>query len=206
MTIDEAALQCRSASLTGWDLVAFAQSLVNRQMTYSYSNSFDMPRAAFEKGRGYCWHQAGALQLIFIRLRITSRMVHAVKNEFPKMVREGVALAPHLSGHVWCRVTMNGSEKDVCPGHPDNRPGVIHFKPVSSVRNWNPVIAFFSYLGSAMVNARRLKALERLKQQQACKWNPELCPCKKKNCPRYKNCDTCREHHHTNGGLPYCER
>lgn len=38
------------------------------------------------------------------------------------------------------------------------------------------------------------------------KWNPETCPCKKKNCPRYKKCDECKQYHYERGGLPYCER
>ena len=183
MTIDEAALKCQSTGLSGWDLVACAQALVNRQMTYSYSNSFDSPEEAFAKGCGYCWHQASALNSILSRLGINSRLVHAVKNRIPETVREGVTIKPFVSGHVWCRVRVDGEEKDVCPGHPDNKPGIIHFQPISPVREWGPVIAWFSYHGSASVNAQRLKKFEKLKEQQERKWNPELCPCKKKNCP-----------------------
>lgn len=36
--------------------------------------------------------------------------------------------------------------------------------------------------------------------------DPSLCPCKKKSCPRYRNCDTCRAHHAAADGPPYCER
>lgn len=206
MTIDQAVLECRGTGFTGWELVACAQALVNRQMTYSYSNSYDSPETAFEKGHGYCWHQASALNGLLAQLGIQSRLVHAVRNEIPETVLEGVTIRPFVSGHMWCRVTVDGEEKDVCPGHPANSPGVIHFKPISPVREWGPVIAWFSYHGSAAINKQRLKKFEKLKEQQAARWNPELCPCKKKNCPRYKDCDACREHHRTNGGRPYCER
>ena len=60
-----------------------------------------------------------------------------------------------ISGHVWCRVTIDGVEKDVCPGSKDGLPGVIPFRPLGRVRGWNPLIDFFSFYGSALVNARR---------------------------------------------------
>jgi hypothetical protein len=175
-------------------------------MAYSYSNSYDSPEEAFEKGYGYCWHQASALSAILSRLGVKHRLVHAFRNRIPETVREGVTIKPFVSGHMWCRVTTDGEEKDVCPGHPDNRPGAVHFEPLSPVRDWGPVIAWFAYHGSAAVNERRLKKFEQLKAQQACKWNPDLCPCKKKKCPRYKNCEACREHHASQDGRPYCER
>ena len=206
MTIDEAVLQCRGTGLAGWELVACAQALVSAQMTYSYTNSYDTPEQAFEKGRGYCWHQASALNGILAKLGIQSRLVHAVRNEIPETVLEGVTIPPFVSGHLWCRVTVDGEEKDVCPGRATNSPGVIHFKPISPVREWGPVIEWFTYHGSAGVNKQRKKKFDKLKAQQDARWNPDLCPCKKKNCPRYKNCDACREHHRTNDGLPYCER
>ncbi len=206
MTIDEAALQCRGTGLAGWELVACAQALVNAQMTYSYTNSYDTPEQAFEKGRGYCWHQASALNGILAKLGIQSRLVHAVRNEIPETVLEGVTIPPFVSGHLWCRVTVDGEEKDVCPGRATNSPGVIHFKPISPIREWGPVIEWFTYHGSAGVNKQRKKKFDKLKEQQAARWNPDLCPCKKKNCPRYKNCDTCREYHRTKGNRPYCER
>lgn len=206
MTIDEAALQCRGTGLTGWELVACAQALVSSRMTYSYTNSYDTPEQAFQKGRGYCWHQASALNGILAKLGIQSRLVHAVHNEIPETVLEGVTIPPFVSGHLWCRVTVDGEEKDVCPGRATNSPGVIHFKPISPVREWGPVIEWFTYHGSAGVNKQRKKKFDKLKAQQAARWNPDLCPCKKKNCPRYKNCDACKEYHYAGGGLPYCER
>jgi hypothetical protein len=34
----------------------------------------------------------------------------------------------------------------------------------------------------------------------------ELCPCKKKDCPRWGQCDICREYHYGKGKKPFCER
>lgn len=206
MTIDHAIKQCRESSLSGWALVEYAQRIVASHMTYSYSNSYDSPEKAFEKGRGYCWHQASALNTILQALGIQSRLVHAVRNLIPEKVFEGVSIPEHVSGHVWCRVAIDGEEKDVCPGHRDNRPGAIHFQPLSPVKEWNRVIAFFSYWGSAMVNAWRLRKINMKKKKTKEKWNPDTCPCKKKNCPRYKKCKECKQHHDSHDGPPYCER
>lgn len=206
MTIGDAVTQCRETGLSGWALVEYAQKLVSGQMSYSYSNSFDFPATAFEKGRGYCWHQANALNKILSALGLDSRRVHAVKNRIPAKQFEGVNIEPHISGHIWLRVSIGGEEKDVCPGHPDNAPGCIHFTPVSKVRQWNAFIAFWSYLGSAMVNAQRLRRIDMKKKKLKERWNPDACSCKKKNCPRYKKCDECKEYHYSRQSLPYCER
>ena len=206
MTIETAVNVCRNSDLTGWALVEYTQKLVNQNMTYSFSHSLDSPREAFEKGRGYCWHQASALQMILAELGFTCRLVHAVRNRFPARTLEGVRIPEHVSGHVLCRVTLDGIEKDICPGNPDNRPGFIHFKPLSKVVDWNSFIAFWSYWGSALVNARRLKRFEHLKEKQASKWNPERCPCRKASCPRHGKCNECKEYHYSKGGLPRCER
>lgn len=48
---------CRKTGLRGWELVEYAQRLVNQNMKYSVGNSLDSPQDAFEKGQGYCWHQ-----------------------------------------------------------------------------------------------------------------------------------------------------
>ena len=147
VTIEDAIEACRKTRKEGWALVEYAQKLVSEKMEYSYCNSWDMPKKAFAKGRGYCWQQAGALHLIFAGLGIESKMVHAVKNYFPD--------EDLYSGHVWLRVRMGDTELDVCPGDIGNQPGVIHFKTISPVKNWNPCIAFFSYFGSAWVNTNR---------------------------------------------------
>jgi hypothetical protein len=36
--------------------------------------------------------------------------------------------------------------------------------------------------------------------------NPEKCPCRKKDCPRYRKCEECKANHYAKGGLPFCER
>lgn len=163
MKITEAVEQCKRSGLKGIELIEFAQRLVGSAMSYSYSNSFDFPSKAFEKGRGYCWQQAGSLNRILKKMGLESRLVYASKNIIPEKVYGGIVVKEHISGHVWCKVRYGGTEKDVCPGNGGNRFGKIHFKPVSKVRDWNPFVCFFSYLGSAYINHRRLRAIERLK-------------------------------------------
>ncbi len=205
MTLENALAVCQNSGLHGWDLVQFAQSLVGREMTYSYFNSWDTPQAAFEKGQGYCWHQAGALNWMLTRLGFDSRLVHAFKNQIPQKGLDGVVIKAHTSGHIWCRVIVGGVEKDVCPGHADNRPGQVHFTPLSRVKDWNPRIAFLSYYGSAAVNALRGRAFLKAKKKLLAKWNPQLCPCKKISCPRHRQCDACKAYHYAKNGLPNCE-
>jgi len=91
-------------------------------------------------------------------------MVYATKNIIPEKTFEGIVIPQHDSAHVWCRVECCGVEKDVCPGNDKNIPGKVAFNPVSEVRNWNKWIAFFAYWCSAIVNARRWREIERLKQ------------------------------------------
>lgn len=156
-TIEDAVCICHESGLSGWNLVAFAQRLVNKRMPYSFFNSFDFPKKAFELVMGYCWQQSGALNIILKRLGFKSRLVHAMRNEFPDVVRNGVTLHLGVSGHAWCRVRIGNEEKDVCPGSPDNEPGKVHFKTLSKVYNFRGPIVFFSYLGSAVVNRKRGK-------------------------------------------------
>ncbi len=155
MTIQEAIVACRETGLTGWELVAYAQALVSRTMRYSVENSLDSPAAAFAKGQGYCWHQAKALQGILHGLGLQSRLVHAFRNLFPETVLMGVPVHNFVSGHVWCRITIDGVEKDVCPGNPNNVPGTVHFQSLSPVRKWSRTMDFFTYYGAALFNWRR---------------------------------------------------
>lgn len=166
MTLTEAADECRQSELTGWELVAFAQRLVNRRMRYSVENSLDRPAAAFAKGQGYCWHQAGALNEILLSLGFDSRLVHAFRNRFPETVLMGVPVYNFVSGHVWCRVRLNGGEKDVCPGHADNVPGQTHFTPLSRVREWNRGMEFLTYYGAALFNLHRKRKYGKAKLKQ----------------------------------------
>ena len=158
--IEEAVDQCRRSGLEGIELIEFAQKLVCSNMKYSYSNSFDLPSKAFQKGYGYCWHQASALNRILKKLGLESKLVYSTQNIIPEKVYEGIVVKEHVSGHVWCRVRYGGTEKDVCPGNRSNRFGKVHFKPVSQIRDWNMGACFFSYWGSAFVNFKRLKKLK----------------------------------------------
>lgn len=160
MKLQEAVGVCKNSGLQGVELIEFAQRLVNSNMTYSYSNSFEFPSRAFERGMGYCWHQASALNRILRALGASSRMVYAVKTVIPPREHEGRIVGEHISGHVWCRVRFEGEERDVCPGNPDNRFGTVHFTPLSKVKNWNRWICFWAYWGSAWVNAGRRKKLQ----------------------------------------------
>lgn len=206
MTIQQAIEQCRTSGLTGWDLVEYAQKLVAGNMKYSYFNSFDMPETAFEKGMGYCWQQAGALNRILKGLGFASRLVYATSCRFPDTVREGVTVHIGVSGHVWCRVNLGGGEKDCCPGRPENRPGRLHFEPLTAVREYKGLIKPFSYFGSAAINRKRGKKFLEEKAKLERLHNPEKCPCKKKKCERYKNCEPCIANHRDKGTRPACER
>ena len=155
MQLDEAAERCKQTGLDGWALVAHAQRLVAGTMRYSVENSLDNPQVAFAKGQGYCWHQAHALNRLLQTLGFHSRLVHAFRTLFPETVLMGVTVHNFISGHVWCRVDIDGTEKDVCPGSPQNTPGVLHFTPLSKVREWNKVMDFLTYYGAALVNHRR---------------------------------------------------
>ncbi|MDF2942583.1 MAG: hypothetical protein K0S01_1441 [Herbinix sp.] len=159
MNIEEAVAKCKDSGLEGIELIEFAQRIVNTHMKYSYSNSFDFPSKAFEKGYGYCWHQASTLNRILKNLRIESKLVYATENIIPEKVYEGFVVKEHSSGHVWCRVRYAGEEKDVCPGNINNRFGLVHFRTISKIKDWNLWICFWSYLVSAPINYKRLKEI-----------------------------------------------
>ena len=165
MDINTAVAQCHASGLTGIALIEYAQSWVSQSMAYSYTNSFDLPHRALNKGRGYCWQQASILNELLRKCGFESRMVYCTKNSFPAKTYDGVALPPFISGHVWCRVSYNGQVGDVCPGNPHNRFGVIHFKPLATVKSWNVFICFFSYWGSAGVNRARFRNIQKQKKQ-----------------------------------------
>ena len=68
-TLDDAVAACRRSGLDGWDLVAYAQRLVNRKFTdYSCRNLWDTPAGAFRRGMGYCTQYNLALKQILERL------------------------------------------------------------------------------------------------------------------------------------------
>lgn len=161
MKLHEAVEVCRCSGLEGVELIQFAQKMVGTWMAYSYSNSFDFPSRALERGKGYCWQQASILNRILLALGFQSRLVYAVRTVMPQRVHEGILVAGHISGHVWCRVRYGDREGDVCPGDPENRFDSVHFVPVSAIRNWNGWVCFWAYWGSAWVNTGRRRRLER---------------------------------------------
>lgn len=161
MRVKEAVQQCKRSGLTGIELIEYAQRLVCLNMKYSYTNSFDLPGKAFEKGYGYCWQRASVLNHIFKKIGVESRLVYSTQNIFPEKLYNGVVVKEHISGHVWCNVRCEGKEGDVCPGNIDNQFGRVHFKPVSKIRTWNIFACFFSYWGSAVVNYKRFAEIKR---------------------------------------------
>jgi len=165
MTIKEAIKNCKDSNLSGWELVEYAQHLIHGNMAYSYNNSYDMPAKAFKKGRGYCWQQSKVLQKVLCALGFDCYLIYATRNAIPETQFEGIKVKAHTSGHVWCRVNINGIEKDVCPGNINNKPGKTHFNPLSKTRKWNWFISFWSYWGSSYVNYIRLKEINRLREQ-----------------------------------------
>jgi hypothetical protein len=159
--IEEAIAHCKNTNLFGWELVEYVQKFIHVRMAYSYNNSFDMPYIALKKGKGYCWQQAVVLQKILNYLNFKCNLVYSIKNYIPEKQYEGITIKEHESGHVWCKVIIDGIEKDVCPGNINNKPGKIHFTPLSPVKKWNSFIGFWSYWGSAFVNYRRLKSIKK---------------------------------------------
>ena len=142
----------KADKLEGWDLVAAAQSIVNQKMEYSRRNNWDSPRRAFARGMGYCWQQAEALKMILDGLGIESRLVQSARNLFPpKKIHEYESKGGYC-GHAWLKVNINGVEKDVCPGHPENKPGKIHFVIAGKVSDYKGIIKYLGHLGSVLMN------------------------------------------------------
>ncbi len=160
MEIKGAIDQCKQSGLAGIELIEYAQRLVSSNMKYSYTNSFDFPCKAFQKGQGYCWHQASILNRILKNLGFKSKLVYSTQNIIPEKLYDGIIVKEHISGHVWCKVRCEGTERDVCPGNIDNRFGKVHFRPISKIRTWNIFVCFFSYWGSGIVNYKRLKEIK----------------------------------------------
>jgi hypothetical protein len=154
-TIDDAVCYLRSTGKTGWALVAAAQKLVNAKMEYSRRNSWDSPSRAFRRGMGYCQQQAMALWIILCRLGIEARPVQAFRCRFPPATIHGYRDPGGISGHMWLVVTLDGIEKDVCPGHPDNEPGKVHFELLSRKTAYGAFMRFLGHIGSMIVNVQR---------------------------------------------------
>jgi len=154
-TIDDAVRYLRNTGKTGWALVAAAQKLVNAKMEYSRRNGWDTPARAFRRGMGYCQQQATALLIILHTLGIEALPVQAFRCQFPAATIHGYHDPGGISGHTWLVVTIDGVEKDVCPGHPENAPGKVHFEVLSRKRAYGPVMRLFGHIGSIIINVQR---------------------------------------------------
>lgn len=161
-TIEDAVDVCRATGLCAWDLVAYAQQLAARKVTYSRRNTWDTPARAFERGRGYCQQQAIALKRIYDQLRIPARPVYATRCAFPPKMVDGLPWPGRVSGHVWLRVTIENDEWDVCPGSLDNVPGVTQFRVLSKVHTLYPRLRPWLHVASSLENMRRDWVAQRL--------------------------------------------
>lgn len=161
-TIEDAVDACRNTGLRSWNLVAYAQQLAARKVTYSRRNTWDTPACAFERGRGYCQQQALALMRIYTQLGIQARPVFATRCAFPPKMVDGMPWPGGVSGHVWLRVTLEGDERDVCPGSLDNMPGVTHFRVLSKVHTLYRWLRPWLHLASSLENMRRDRVAWRL--------------------------------------------
>lgn len=166
-TLDDAVEVCQRTHLHGWELVAYAQSLVARKFTYSRLNTWDTPARAFERGMGYCEQQALALKYIYDQLGIEARPVFALRCKFPAKVVDGIPWSGGISGHAWLRVKVDGKEADVCPGAVTNTPGVTQFEVLSKVRTLQPWLRPWTHLGSSIENIRRDMMARRILQRAA---------------------------------------
>lgn len=154
-TIDDAVHYLQSTRKTSWALVAAAQKLVNAKMAYSRRNGWDTPAHAFQRGMGYCQQQGMALLLILRKLGFAVRPVHAFRCQFPPHRIHEYMDPGGISGHMWVVVTIDGVEKDVCPGHPDNEPGIVHFERLSPRREYGPAMRVLGHVGSLILNVQR---------------------------------------------------
>lgn len=119
---------CRDSGLQGWELVAYAQQLVHRKFTrYSILNLWETPAGAFRNSRGYCNQYNTALWVVLRELGFDAKRVFATR------VRQDVNPWWRM-GHTWVQVTIDGRTLDVCAARAENRPGQVHFLPVTEVR------------------------------------------------------------------------
>lgn len=132
---------CQQTGLQGWDLVTYAQRVVSQKFSvYSTLNLWDPPNRAFIHGMGYCTQYNLALKHLLDHLGFETRAVFSLKvrvfdNDNWTM------------GHTWLRVTHNGETRDVCAGRAANKPGQVHFAPMSRVFPGHPFTLFLTHLG-----------------------------------------------------------
>ncbi|MBI9045920.1 MAG: alpha/beta fold hydrolase [Anaerolineaceae bacterium] len=158
LTIADAVKVCQDSKKSAWDLVALAQSIVNQKFNYSRRNPWDTPEKAFERGLGYCIQQTYALKMIYDRLDIPAKPVHAFYNYFPPLEENNIINPAIISGHAWLQVEIQGEIRNVCPGHTENIPGKLHFEILSEIQPLTPLTTILFHLGSVPVNAQRDRA------------------------------------------------
>ena len=140
--IAEAATECRSTGLAGWELVGYATHLVSLQFsTYSLLHPWESPAVAFRRGRGFCTQYNGALAILLNELGFRVRLVYATRVRFKDQPE-------WRFGHTWLRVQAGGELKDVCARSLGNTPGRVQFTPMSRVRDAGRVETLLSTLGS----------------------------------------------------------
>jgi len=150
-TIGEAVSTSQATNLKGWLLVEYVQNLTARKFSYSRCNPWDSPARAFQRGMGYCQQQALALQEIYHRLGINSRIVHALC-KFPASEIDGLLQPERMISHSWLKVQVDNQELDVCPGNLSNRPGMVDFEILSPARSLYRILQPFTHLGSVIIN------------------------------------------------------
>jgi hypothetical protein len=80
------------------------------------------------------------LKIIYDALGINCRAVFATRCCYPSQMVDGRLSKEPVNGHAWLKVTIDGTELDVCPGSENNRPGVVNFTVLSGVKTLFPAI------------------------------------------------------------------
>lgn len=157
----------RSSGLQGWELTALAQRLVASQMAYSRRNNWDTPARAFARGMGYCHQKTLALHWLLVRLGIKSTPVAATRCAFPATRVHNYAVPARVSGHCWLSAKIRGEVRPVCPEHPANLPGKVHFEVLSPQKEYRGVFRLAGHIGSIIANVARDNEAVRLSTGRA---------------------------------------
>ncbi len=151
LTVEDAVAACKDTGLKGWELVAYAQSLVAHKINYARTNPWDSPETSFRQGQGYCMQQAQALEKVYNALGIQCRLVYADRCRFWSSDLTNTVVI----SHAWLKVTINGEEKDVCPGDINNFPGYTNFDVLSKVKNMKTPLRPLTHIAFVLGNISR---------------------------------------------------
>lgn len=152
MTIEAAVKACRETKYTGWQMVTFVQKYVNKHMKYSMSNASELPKTAFMHGRGYSWQQAWCVSYILKQLNIRSELVYTTKARF--FTDREKKQPAYETWHIWCRVRLNDTVKDVCSCYKENIPGEVNFIPLTPVKRYDVFAQTGGYFNTVVKNSR----------------------------------------------------